>query len=458
MKNEIEELMMLTPKRKSILWRYKSDEDESIFVYGISKGRAIALSGEFAVNKEEVLKNKEKVKQLKDDSDINDGGISVLLENVSARIWELCDGSNTLKDIVNYTDPENAAFISLVGLVTSLETASIEITKNCNLKCKHCYQGSHMDEQLMMNLNEVRSIASKLGELGTLSVVLTGGEPFLHPNLVEIVETFNNWNIRVVIFTNGQVIQNETIRKLSNMNVLVRISLEGHNEEINDFIRGVGTFKKAIEFSNICRENNLSIGYSFTINSINEKYFSDMLQLAEDSFADEIEMSEILNVNQNLNISSLMLSEKQSKNFRINTLKGFSISKAFRKGMGLYRYKKGTEYICSAGTKNIFIDINGDVYPCNLFANHNEYFAGNVFSEDLLEIWRKSKVFIELRNLKKEDIEECANCPASENCKGGCRARAVFESGSLRGKMEKGFCKVTNMMVEEMNHNAFVHN
>lgn len=168
-----------------------------------------------------------------------------------------------------------------------------------------------------------------------------------------------------------------------------------------------------------CQSRIFTIGYSFTINSINEKYFSDMLQLAEDSFADEIEMSEILNVNQNLNISSLMLSEKQSKNFRINTLKGFSISKAFRKGMGLYRYKKGTEYICSAGTKNIFIDINGDVYPCNLFANHNEYFAGNVFSEDLLEIWRKSKVFIELRNLKKEDIEECANCPASENCKGG---------------------------------------
>jgi len=41
------EIMELTPKRKSILWRYKSDEDDSIFVYGISKGRALALSGEF---------------------------------------------------------------------------------------------------------------------------------------------------------------------------------------------------------------------------------------------------------------------------------------------------------------------------------------------------------------------------------------------------------------------------
>lgn len=437
--------------RKGVVW--KNYDRESV-LYDLENDSTLTLNETSTRILKEVLVYKNEYQKV---------AMNLLIENQECEyddlygdVMECC---NTLFATPYFTtDPENAAFISLVGLVTSLETASIEITKNCNLKCKHCYQGSHMDEQLMMNLNEVRSIASKLGELGTLSVVLTGGEPFLHPNLVEIVETFNNWNIRVVIFTNGQVIQNETIRKLSNMNVLVRISLEGHNEEINDFIRGVGTFKKAIEFSNICRENNLSIGYSFTINSINEKYFSDMLQLAEDSFADEIEMSEILNVNQNLNISSLMLSEKQSKNFRINTLKGFSISKAFRKGMGLYRYKKGTEYICSAGTKNIFIDINGDVYPCNLFANHNEYFAGNVFSEDLLEIWRKSKVFIELRNLKKEDIEECANCPASENCKGGCRARAVFESGSLRGKMEKGFCKVTNMMVEEMNHNAFVHN
>lgn len=95
------EIMELTPKRKSILWRYKSDEDDSIFVYGISKGRALALSGEFAVSKEEVLKNKEEVKQLGANADINDGGISVLLEDVSARIWELCDGSNTLKDIID---------------------------------------------------------------------------------------------------------------------------------------------------------------------------------------------------------------------------------------------------------------------------------------------------------------------------------------------------------------------
>lgn len=47
MKNEIEELMMLHQKENLFFGSYKSDEDESIFVYGISKGRQIALSGEF---------------------------------------------------------------------------------------------------------------------------------------------------------------------------------------------------------------------------------------------------------------------------------------------------------------------------------------------------------------------------------------------------------------------------
>ena len=106
MKSEYNEIMALTPKRKSILWRYKSDEDDSIFVYGISKGRALTLSGEFAVSKEEVLKNKEEVKLLGANPDINDGGISVLFEDLSAKIWELCDGSNTLKDIVDYITKE----------------------------------------------------------------------------------------------------------------------------------------------------------------------------------------------------------------------------------------------------------------------------------------------------------------------------------------------------------------
>lgn len=437
--------------RKGVVW--KNYDRESV-LYDLENDSMLTLNETSSRILKEVLVYKNEHQKI---------AMNLQIENQECEYDELygdvMECCNTIFTMPYFTDePENAAFVSLIGLVTSLETASIEITQNCNLNCKHCYQGEHVNEQSILNLNKAHLIASKLGELGTLAVVLTGGEPFLHPNLVEIVEAFNDWNIRVVIFTNGQIIQDETIRKLSNMNVLIRISVEGHNEEMNDFIRGAGTLKKAMEFSNVCRENNLSIGYSFTINNKNEKYFCDMLQLAEDMHADEIEMSEILNVNQDPDISSLMLSEKQSKDFRINTLKGFSISKAFRKGMGLYRYKKGPEYICSAGTTNIFIDINGDVYPCNLFSNNSEYCAGNVFSEDLLEIWRKSKVFIELRNLKKEDLEGCANCPASENCKGGCRARALLESGSLKGKMEKTFCNVTNMIVEDMYNNVFVHN
>lgn len=118
----------LTPKRKSILWKYRSDEDDAIIVYGISKERSITLSGEFAVNKDDILKNREEVKKIGKENAGTDSGISVLLENVSARIWELCDGSNTLKEIVqNIADSYHAAFDTVLN-------DCVEFLKECDQK------------------------------------------------------------------------------------------------------------------------------------------------------------------------------------------------------------------------------------------------------------------------------------------------------------------------------------
>ena len=118
----------LTPKRKSILWKYRSDEDDAIIVYGISKERSITLSGEFAVNKDDILKNREEVKKIGKGNAGTDSGISVLLENVSARIWELCDGSNTLKEIVpNIADSYQAAFDTVLN-------DCVEFLKECDQK------------------------------------------------------------------------------------------------------------------------------------------------------------------------------------------------------------------------------------------------------------------------------------------------------------------------------------
>lgn len=118
----------LTPKRKSILWKYRSDEDDAIIVYGISKERSITLSGEFAVNKDDILKNREEVKKIGKENAGTDSGISVLLENVSARIWELCDGSNTLKEIVqNISDSYHAAFDTVLN-------DCVEFLKECDQK------------------------------------------------------------------------------------------------------------------------------------------------------------------------------------------------------------------------------------------------------------------------------------------------------------------------------------
>lgn len=105
-KMEKNEVLLLTPKRKSILWRYRSDDDDAVIAYGISKERSKLLSNEFSIN-ENISFDKNEIHKCKELDEIaDDGGVSVLLENTAARIWELCDGSNNLYEIVKIISEE----------------------------------------------------------------------------------------------------------------------------------------------------------------------------------------------------------------------------------------------------------------------------------------------------------------------------------------------------------------
>lgn len=359
--------------------------------------------------------------------------------------------NNFLKTDFFTNNVEDATLLSLIGVNSSLETATIEITDDCNLDCTHCYRSENRVSGKKIDIAQMEIIADKLSELGVHSVVLTGGEPFLNENLSDFIRILNDCNIRVVVFTNGQIYDEVLIKKLSDMKGMIRISLEGHTAELNDVIRGENTFFNAEKFARLCTKNNIKIGYSFTCNSKNERYFLEMIEYAERMGAYEIEISEVIDTYEKSHVKELLLSKNQLEQLRRNTLKGFAVSKAFRRGMGLYRYKNKEIHICSAGFSNIFIDVKGKIYPCNLFVGIDDYCVGNIFIDDLLEIWRKNQKLIELRNLSKEDIESCRCCSAKNNCAGGCRARAVLANGNIKAKMDGYFCDVTRDLALQVN-------
>ena len=112
--------------------------------------------------------------------------------------------------------------------------------------------------------------------------------------------------------------------------------------------------------------------------------------------------------------------------------------------------------VCAAGKSKLIIKYNGNVYPCNFFQT-KEYLCGNVFKEDLEDIWKNGSGFNKFREyyLKKELPDKCQRCNKVNNCFSGCRA---WTKNYMNGNMEivsEGDvrCEFINAFVGTRNNN-----
>ena len=109
------------------------------------------------------------------------------------------------------------------------------VTERCNLRCKMCniWQRKSKD----MTLKEIGQYAKILKELKVPNVVVTGGEPFLHPDIVEIVKLLNDDGFSIRLQTNAELVTEEKIRALANAGLKnITLSLDSLDEKTFDWI------------------------------------------------------------------------------------------------------------------------------------------------------------------------------------------------------------------------------
>jgi MoaA/NifB/PqqE/SkfB family radical SAM enzyme len=156
-------------------------------------------------------------------------------------------------------------------------TILIDPTSACNLKCEGCWAGEYnkhdqLEPELMDRiLNEAR-------ELGIYGIVLSGGEPFVYPYLLDMAQKHND--MAFMVYTNGTKIDEEVADRLQELgNISPAVSLEGW-EEATDARRGKSTFKKLTRAMDLMKERGIIFGASFTITRDNIK------QITSDNFID----------------------------------------------------------------------------------------------------------------------------------------------------------------------------
>jgi AdoMet-dependent heme synthase len=303
-------------------------------------------------------------------------------------------------------------------------------TNQCNMYCDHCYReaGARADEEL--TTEEGKALLDEIKKAGFKIMIFSGGEPFMRPDILELVRYATSIGLRPVFGTNGTLITPEVAKELKEAGVMgVGISLDSLDKEKHDTFRKLpGAWDGAVQGMKNLKEAGVPFQIHTTLMDWNwneaeaiTDFAVDMGAVAHHFFflvptgrAKNIE-EESLRAEEYEEILTRIMKKQQEVDIELKpTCAPQFMRIAKQMGMDL-RFGRG----CLAGTHYCIIGPKGKVQPCA----YMDMEVGNVRETPFSEIWENSPVFKELRTLDYKG--GCGACAFKKSC-GGCRARAAF--------------------------------
>ena len=169
-----------------------------------------------------------------------------------------------------------------VRKVEKLNEMWLHITDDCNLSCRHCLFSESRAMVRWLSLASVRELVDQTIPLGLNVVLLTGGEPLLHPEFIDILHLLMGYeNITVAVLTNGLLYEKHSIllQEMDKTRISFQVSIDG-NRTSHDSIRGEGSH--ACAMSSVTRIVSDGFGCSLAM-SVNSRTVHAMKDLIAQS-------------------------------------------------------------------------------------------------------------------------------------------------------------------------------
>ncbi len=297
-----------------------------------------------------------------------------------------------------------------------------EITFRCNLKCVHCLSDAGQASPEELNAQQCRQLVDQMTALKVFQVNIGGGEPFIRPDFMDLLHYAHQEGLVTCVSSNGTLMDRDLARRLSRMKMLyLQVSLDGATAEVNDPIRGQGSYQRIVE----AIENLASQGAAFSINTVltksNYPQLDDLRRLAG-SFGAELRVSRFRPSGRGKMSRDRLGPDKHQLESFAAWLEGHEL---VRTGDSFFcltsekRRRKGLD-MCGAAKMTCCVSPTGDLYPC-AFLQEPPFLVGNLRRDSFKAMWEHSEVFTRLRNL---EVETCVECSRFEVCRGGCPAMA----------------------------------
>ncbi len=328
--------------------------------------------------------------------------------------------------------------------------ADVALTYGCNNACPHCYNEPGRFDMPSLALVDWFRVLDKLAEIGVPHIILTGGEPTLHPDLPAIIRHADALGLIVGMNTNGRMLSHApTMAALAAAGLNhVQITLETHDAAIHDTMVGArGAFAQTVRGienalasgvhtitnSTLTRQNqhdavcivDFLYGLGLRTFAMNGMIYAGGGLAAPDAIPAEEMAATLVAVRERAEVLDMR--------FLWYTVTDYCRLSPLELGLAPKR--------CNAAEYSICVEPNGDVLPCQSY-----YVAGgNLLTDPWERIWN-SPLFLSFRDRKTDPLAaglpaRCWDCPDLEMCGGGGRLerearvkQRAAEHGCARGR------------------------
>lgn len=323
-------------------------------------------------------------------------------------------------------------------------TAHIAYTDSCNLRCKYCYAVSEKSERKHKNsYADFVRIIDELNNKNCMILSWSGGEPFFEDTFIDIIEYAGKKGFIQTVLTNAHLISKKHISILKKYNISLQISLN----EVFEANNNVGLVSLDIA------QNLIEQGLDVSVDIIlGEEYVNldSIIEKCINKGITKVKCGPLIAVGLCKNSINLDNYKATLKRFMLNIQEvrkkhsgKISIITQFDKK--IYNDKTFSKRfkLCEAANHEMFIDYNGDVYPCPLLKDRNEFFAGNILTNSMSDIWMSNGMNL-IRNIEIENTK-CGKCEFL--CGVWCRGLVLSYTDNITS--DSPFCDLTMEVVRD---------
>ena len=323
------------------------------------------------------------------------------------------------------------------------------LTQGCNLRCRHCWLAPKFDGDGSRSATlPVEFFATAIREakpLGLSGVKLTGGEPLLHPHILEILKLIQKEELNLTIETNGVICDSTIARKIALCrSPFVSVSLDGADPETHEWVRGVPScYSDALKAVRHLVDAKIEVQLIMSLMRCNKDEVEAMVSLAERLGVGSVKFNivqptarghKMYDAGETLTIEELVdlgrwVEDTLASSTRVRLL--YSHPLAFRPFSKIFSSNNGGCGVC--GILNILgVLADGSYALCGMGATVPDLVFGHAASDRLVDIWNATPTLLKLREGLPHRLEGiCGRCLMKAYCLGSCIAQNYYLSKDI---------------------------